>query len=379
MRTRLLLGLALALLIAACGADDGGVSPESTTTTASAPSTEPPSSTTTAATTTTAPPGTSTIPGSYAVAEAEVCVIGVAPGEEVNVRSGPGSGEELVGTLAAGAVAVHTTGWAARDENGDEWRQVVFGNGAAWVFSAFLTPEVCTLGEAVRYCVNEEACTDTPNLRTGLGSEYDVIDTLALDATGIQGTGASTLDAQGRTWVQVEYEGRVGWVAGWLVDPEPCEAAMCTVALTLHPDGIEGFRLGDGFAQVRTGLIDLLGEPAYEGEVPGPGDEPYYEIGWDGLYVSLNHDTGFAGYEYWGADTLEATTPEGVGLGATLAQLEAAYPLGEWVPPADCVEREGGFIAPSITAGAWYEFLFTGDDPSRTVASIRVGFVNEWC
>jgi uncharacterized protein YraI len=242
-RAWLVLGAAMVLATTACGGDDGAAElaeaeqqiaelqaqldaatstttlPGETTSTVGGGSDDTGGAATT--------PTTSLPAGAYPVPTDMVCVIGSTPGEEVNVRSGPGSEFEVVGTLPEDATGVQVTGWGARDVDGDEWRQIVFEDATAWVYSPLLTPWACTLGEAVDYCVNEDACTDTPNVRTGLGTGYAIIDTLATDAVGIQGTGATTLDDHGRTWVQIRQEGGVGWVAGWLLNPEPCSPTDC--------------------------------------------------------------------------------------------------------------------------------------------------------
>ena len=237
LKARAVLAAGLMLVLTACGDDDTAARlaeqeqqiaelqeqlGAATSTTASASETSSTTSGPTSSTTTTTLP-----PGAYAVAEADTCVIGSAPGEEVNVRSGPGSDQGLVGTLGEDAAGVHTTGWAVRDGDGDEWREIAYDGATGWVFSTLLTPGACIVGPAVGYCVNEDACTDTPNVRTGLGGAYDIIGTLPADAVGIPGTGATALDDRDRPWVQIRHEGGVGWVAGWLLDSEPCSPAEC--------------------------------------------------------------------------------------------------------------------------------------------------------
>ncbi|HSQ38161.1 MAG TPA: hypothetical protein VLS92_09750, partial [Acidimicrobiia bacterium] len=260
---------------------------------------------------------TTALPGAYAVAAADTCVIGVSPGDEINVRSGPGSGQDLVGTLADDAAGVRTTGWAALDDDGDEWRQIAYEDASAWVFAAFLTP--CTVGPATGYCVNEAACTDTPNVRTGLGSGFDIIGTLAVDAVGIQGTGATAFDDRDRPWVQIRHEGGAGWVAGWLLDAEPCSPAECPpppLPWTITADAVGPIELGMPITDLgtATSLDWAFEEPCAAGCLTGTA------AGLDGYIIS--HDgTTVDEVDFDG----DVETEDGMRPGDTLATVQAIY------------------------------------------------------
>ena len=332
MRSRgwAVLAAGLVLVLTACGGDDTAArlaeaeqqiaeleqqlaAATSTTVSADATSTTDGAagSTTTGGATTTA------LPGAYVVAEADTCVVGVAPGEEVNVRSGPGSDQDPVGTLAADAAGVHTTGWAARDDDGDEWRQIAHDDTTAWVFAAFLTP--CSVGPAVGYCVNEDACTDPPNVRLGLGAGYDIIGTLASGAIGVQGTGAIAFDDHDRPWVQIRHEGESGWVAGWLLDPEPCSSAACPpppLPWTITADAVGPIELGMPITGLgtATGLVWDFDEPCAVGCLQGTAP---------GLAVVIYSHEGTVVDEIDVGE--DGVTAEGIGAGDTLAAVQAAY------------------------------------------------------
>jgi uncharacterized protein YgiM (DUF1202 family) len=287
--------------------------------------------TTVGTTTTSTEPTTTTATlaaGAYQVDQIDTCVIGSSSGGQVNVRSGPGSDHPIVGALAADATGVHTTGWAAPDANGDEWRQIQWGDGTAWVYSEFLTPRACTLGAPRSYCLNATACTDIANLRTGLGADYDIVTTLAPNSVGIQGTGATTLDTQGRLWVQVRHQGQTGWVAGWLLTPQPCNATHCTanpvpLSWTVRRDGIGPVYLGDPVDSVLALLSTTLGEPTFESTVD-VCDE--WSFGWwdYGLGVTFSQSTGLL--KGYGEIVPGLLTPEGIGVSSTVAEVLAAYP-----------------------------------------------------
>ncbi|MGF1501823.1 MAG: COG3650 family protein [Paracoccaceae bacterium] len=72
-------------------------------------------------------------------------VTGVAAGDVLNIRSGPGIDHAVVGTLAPGAAPVEVTG-----ERGG-WARLVAGEGNGWVAARFLTlVPVPRLGDTLR-------------------------------------------------------------------------------------------------------------------------------------------------------------------------------------------------------------------------------------
>jgi len=267
-------------------------------------------------TTTTALPA-----GAYPVPVADACIIGSVPGDEVNVRSRPGSDQEVIGTLAEDATGVHVTGWGARDADGDEWRQIAFEETTGWVFGALLTPWACTVGEALGYCVNEDACADTPNVRTGLGAGYAVLDTLETDAMGIQGTGATTLDDRGRLWVQIRHGEGVGWVAGWLLDAEPCSPAECPpppLPWVITADGVGPIELGMPLAGLgeATGFTWDFTEDCAEGCLTGTAP---------GLGVVIFAHEGMVVDEIDVTEAGDAVTADGLEVGDSQATAQAIY------------------------------------------------------
>ncbi len=265
---------------------------------------------------------TTTLPsGVYAVAEIDTCVIGSAPGQEVNLRTGPGSDEALVGSLPADVTGVRTTGWAALDGGGNEWRQILHEDGTAWVFSTFLTPGECPVGPSAGYCVNEAACTDTPNVRTGLGGAYSIIGTLADDEVGIVGTGATALDDRNRPWVQIRYEEGAGWVAGWLLDQEPCSPTECpppSLPWTISADAVGPIELGMPIIALgtATGFTWAFEEPGAVGCLAGTAA---------GLGVGIIAHGGTVVDEMNVYERDDAVTAAGMRVGDSLAEVQAAY------------------------------------------------------
>ena len=150
MRRIVLVLAVLSLLAAACG-DDGtfgttttatGTSGgESTTTTAG--STTSPASTTEATTTTAATTTTTTVPGATAVGHTAYCVRGTASNDALNVRSGPGTGFDVVAELAWNAAAVPAGGFTAPDQLGRPWLMVGYEGGMGWAAGWYLEPAPC--------------------------------------------------------------------------------------------------------------------------------------------------------------------------------------------------------------------------------------------
>ncbi len=67
------------------------------------------------------------------------CVIDTACTDRLNVRIGPGTEHNRIGSLAHDAVGVAGTGWATPDD----WVQISFGGGVGWVAGWFVTEAPC--------------------------------------------------------------------------------------------------------------------------------------------------------------------------------------------------------------------------------------------
>lgn len=135
--------------------------------------------------------------------------------EQLNVRSGPGGGYEILTTELEGAT-LRLTGRSADNA----WLQVVLADATVgWVNSAFLTsgPVISTLPiidisstPTLLYMVN----TEQLNLRTGPGVRYDAIDILLEGAT-VSAIGRNA----DRLWLEVELsDGRIGWVNAFYLE-----------------------------------------------------------------------------------------------------------------------------------------------------------------
>jgi uncharacterized protein YgiM (DUF1202 family) len=214
--------LAVALLAAACGDDAAETTVASTTSTTveTATSTAAP---TTASTTTT----TLSFPfDTFAVDAVNHCVIQHTADDALNVREGPGVDYAVIGTLAHDAAGVATTGFGANDDDDQLWVHVTHEDATGWVASWLLTPGECFEAAPGEACVVDTVCTDRLNVRSGPGGDYPKIGSLAYNVTGVVTTGRSSNDDQGRAWIQIEYDGEVGWAAGWFLTAAPCSASL---------------------------------------------------------------------------------------------------------------------------------------------------------
>ncbi|MBI5157391.1 MAG: SH3 domain-containing protein [Acidimicrobiia bacterium] len=135
--TAMLLGLVW--LRAHCeDCDPATVADETTTTVPTTVAT-----TTTTVTSTTVPAPSTSVPP---LTVGEYCVTGVASSEALNVRSGPGETNPVIGTFPFDATGILGTGEAEEDERARLWYEVLFEGaftGRAWVASWLLVEAPC--------------------------------------------------------------------------------------------------------------------------------------------------------------------------------------------------------------------------------------------
>lgn len=156
----------------------------------------------------------------------------------LNIRNGPGTEYDLLDTLPAGSVV----GFTGFTDGTGEWVQVDAAKGPlGWVAARYLssvpeglqirpadqpeeemaipTPEA---KEAVTFSQDVVTATTTVNLnvRSGPGTQYDILDTLPQGSVvGFTGFTDSTSD-----WVQIDAAaGPVGWVAGQYLSNVPSD------------------------------------------------------------------------------------------------------------------------------------------------------------
>jgi hypothetical protein len=147
----LALTAALVLGLAACGDDGDEEDTSASTTEATSSTTQASGSSTTAAegsTTTAAEGSTTTAPGDgdlpgepidiYPYEGAHLGVVGVAAGDTLNVRSGPGTGFDVVAELNPLSQEPTATGRNRTLDDDSLWVEVTVDDGTGWVNGAFV-------------------------------------------------------------------------------------------------------------------------------------------------------------------------------------------------------------------------------------------------
>ncbi|WP_273484088.1 N-acetylmuramoyl-L-alanine amidase [Desulforamulus ruminis] len=136
----------------------------------------------------------------------------------LNVRSGPGTGYGLVGTLKQG------TSLTILEQSGD-WRKIQSGNTTGWVASWLITTPTTTTPAASETAAGGGQLAvvnvDNLNLRSGPGTQHSVAGQVS------RGVSLPVVSRSG-DWVQVrQNNGSTAWVAGWMVStvnqPEPAQ------------------------------------------------------------------------------------------------------------------------------------------------------------
>lgn len=301
---RVALLLCLALIAAACGDDDAGTTTTGATDQATTPSSGATTSSTEAAPTTEAGPQTAAL----------LCVIGRGPGEFADIRNEPDAGAGLVSQLPADATGIQATG----NTSGD-WTEIIWDGATSWVESYFLTPSHCEPGAgAVTYAVNDISCEGSLNIRDGVSEDHDVLGSFEATDFNIPGTGVTALDAEGREWVQIVFNDRNAWVAGWFMTTDPGPTIECGPALPwlMTADSLGPIELGAQASDLEplTGMTWEL-------------NDANNDCTW---YLNPSGDVGVQAQngvivEIWAMSAEVAVTPEGFAVGQTKSDAGSAF------------------------------------------------------
>lgn len=145
----------------------------------------------------------------YTVTEANDTVY--ITGGEVNIRTGPGTEYNALGSESAG-YELHRTG---RTSNG--WSRVQYSGGEAYVYEAYLSTDQPASTSAPPYTVTEASGTvkvrTASNLRSGPGTGYGVITTVSA-GTELTRTGTSG------GWTRVSYNNQTAFISTDLLEGE---------------------------------------------------------------------------------------------------------------------------------------------------------------
>ncbi len=149
-------------------------------------------------------------------------------GDNINVRSGVGTGNDKVATAQEGDIVIVVAG-PKKDSDGNTWYKVQAQGGTGWVSLDYLDGK----GTATDTTTNTKSASNTTNssaslsgfatvantdgdplkMRSASSKDGKVITTLAADTTVAIKQGPLT-DTDGITWYQVSANGVTGWVMG---------------------------------------------------------------------------------------------------------------------------------------------------------------------
>lgn len=134
----------------------------------------------------------------------------------VNLRSGPGTGYDDIGTLAKGEQVRYLS--SSTDSRGNVWYQVqYYSYGTGWVSSVYSELVYGTSSGVADTPTNVagsyvKATNGKSNLRTGPGLGYADVGTMQKGESATY-LGSYSTDERGVVWYQVRFEGQTGWVS----------------------------------------------------------------------------------------------------------------------------------------------------------------------
>ena len=222
-------------------------------------------------------------------------------GSVVNLRSGPGTGYSVVGSVTKGSsYAIVSTGTAS---NGDVWYKIQYGSSQVWICGAYIklaeTPDVASppaasppvdpSGSSYVTVISAPA-----NIRSGAGTSFTKLGAASLGATfPLLG---SVRGADNNTWYKVTYSGREAWMLGTLVRVTPGGAAAPSAPSSFAETPISGVML-----TVKVAAINVRSGPGTEYTVLSTLDagasfeiasraaalngDIWYKFSWGGSYV----------------------------------------------------------------------------------------------
>ncbi|MEL6734718.1 MAG: SH3 domain-containing protein [Pseudomonadota bacterium] len=125
------------------------------------------------------------------------CVINVAPNDVLNVRSGPSTGNPIVGILQPGRCGVRIV------QRSGSWGYVTWSNGQGWANLRFIGERG---GEVITGCVTNVAFNDVLNIRAAGTSQSRILGVIPPNSCGVR------VLAQNGSWARIRYNGVTGWV-----------------------------------------------------------------------------------------------------------------------------------------------------------------------
>ncbi len=204
----------------------------------------------------------------------------------LNLRAGAGTNQDVLDVLAYGTEATVTASPTTASADGYDWVEIQTDAGeGGWVADDYLAAASGGPGGGGLFAVGDQLMvnTDYLNLRSGQGTDSDVVDVLPYGTmvmiTGLPATGSN----DGYDWYQVGvHAGESGWVAGEFL------------AYPSNGDSGGGFGIRQ-FVQVNTDVLNLRDAPSLNSNVVGSA--VYGDIG-----VVVSDPRPADGYTWYSVD-----------------------------------------------------------------------------
>ncbi len=197
-------------------------------------------------------------------------------GNGVNIRSGPGTSYQILGNESAGYELQRT----GRTDNG--WSRVYYKGAEAYVIDTLIT-STKPASTSPSYTVTEASGTVTvtsdANLRTGPGTNYDVV-TVAKTGTQLTRTGVTG------NWTRVQYDGKEVFISSGLINQSGGgTSAPQSSQVIINGIGVN-VRTGPGTEYSRVGSVSTGDKLPYVGESGN-----WYQVTYNGqtCYVSKDY------------------------------------------------------------------------------------------
>ncbi len=211
----------------------------------------------------------------------------VVTGDVVNLRDGPGSGYPKAGQVVKGALLTPV-------RKSGEWYQVRLASGklcwiAGWLVKPGANPPDGAASRSGSAAVSVVVTGDVVNLRSGPGSDYPRIGQVS------RGTQLPVAGQSGE-WYQVRLaDGKLCWIAGWLVKPNAPAAAVSDAAKPAD-EPVGPLPEEPAPPEAPEGLT----EPEARGQIPVISREPFpvSRSGNNGALVEINWENTAGGTEF---------------------------------------------------------------------------------
>jgi len=136
-----------------------------------------------------------------------ICITGVASDDVLNIRSGPGTGNGIVGAIPPDACSARVD----RSDCDGRWCRVAYDGVTGWINVRYTRPSGASGGGSdglTEHCVTGVASNDTLNMRTGPSSRRPKVGEIGYRDCGVM----VDLSRCRGSWCYARYRGTGGWL-----------------------------------------------------------------------------------------------------------------------------------------------------------------------